>query len=153
MNKDDTTRTKGFINETTGMRHPDEKILIGLILNGDAEVPDTRLRMFGRDGFGTNGDDVRDATFCQRTCRLCRDETGRDGRRPRVSHEDAEGGWVGNMLTDFPKKSLPSMMTLTFLNPILEREREVEESGTVYVVNRLQGNLKTYRNLRHLAGI
>ena len=46
------------------------------------------------------------------------------------------------MLTDFPKKSLPSMMTLTFLNPILEREREVEESGTVYVVNRLQGNLR-----------
>jgi len=34
------------------------------------------------------------------------------------------------------------MMTLTFLNPILEREREVEESGTVYVVNRLQGNLR-----------
>jgi len=45
------------------------------------------------------------------------------------------------------------MMTLTFLNPILEREREVEESGTVCVVNRLQGNLKTYRNERHLAGI
>ena len=94
MNKDDTTRTKGFINETTGMRHPDEEIFIGLILNGDAEVPDTRLRMFGRDGLGTNGDDVRDATFCQRTCRLCRDETGRGGRRHgSVTRTWEGGGW------------------------------------------------------------
>jgi len=74
MNKDDTTRTKGFINKTTGMRHPYEKIFIGLILDGDAEVPYTRLRVFGRDGLGTNRDDMRDATFCQRTRRLCRDE-------------------------------------------------------------------------------
>ena len=68
MNKDDTTRTKGFIYKTAGVWHPDEKILIGLILHGDAKVPDTRLWMFGRNGLGTNGDDMRDATFCQRTC-------------------------------------------------------------------------------------
>lgn len=46
----------------------------------------------------------------------------------------SRGKKVSTKYTDFPKKSLPSMMTLTFLNPILEREREVEESGTECVV-------------------
>jgi len=69
----------------------------------------------------------------------------------QAGKRSGKGG--GNEVTDFPKKSLPSMMTLTFLNPILEIEREGEESGKVCVVNRLQGNLETCRNKRHLAGI
>jgi hypothetical protein len=129
MDKDDTTRTKGFIDETTGMRHPYEDIFVGVILNGDAEVPYARLRVFGRDGLGTNRDDVRDATFCQRTRRLRRDETGKkeeEASELMRQWENADrgkvrGGENERIAADFPKKSLPSMMTLTFLNPILEK--------------------------------
>ena len=34
MNKDNAARAKGFIDETTGMRHPEEKILIWPVFDG-----------------------------------------------------------------------------------------------------------------------
>jgi hypothetical protein len=88
MNEDDTARTKGFVDKAAGMRHPYEEILIRVILNWDTEVPYTRVRMFGRDGFGANRNNMCNATFCQRTSRLCRDETkGADGEGHGLSHE------------------------------------------------------------------
>jgi hypothetical protein len=54
MNEDYTARTKGLINKATGEWHMNEKILIGVVANGDAVVPYTRLRMFGRDGLEAN---------------------------------------------------------------------------------------------------
>jgi len=120
MNEDDTARTKGFVDKAAGMRHPYQEILVGMILNGDAVVPYTRVRMFGRDGFGANRNNMRNASLCQRAGRLCRDETkGENGEGIELSHcmgRDCRRDKWGD--TDFPRKSLPSMMTLTFLNPI-----------------------------------
>jgi hypothetical protein len=75
MNEDDTARTKGFIDKAAGMRHPNEEILVRVVLNGDTKVPYTRVRMFGGDGFGANRNNMCNAALCQRAGRLCRDET------------------------------------------------------------------------------
>ena len=75
MNEDDTARTKGFVDKAAGMRHPDEEILIRVVVNWDAEVPYTRVRMFGRNGFSTNRNNMRNAALCQRAGGLCRNET------------------------------------------------------------------------------
>jgi hypothetical protein len=79
MNEDYTARTKGFIDKAAGMRHPNEEVLVRVILNGDTEVPYTRVWMFGRDGFGANRNNVCNTALCQRAGRLCRNETR--GRR------------------------------------------------------------------------
>jgi hypothetical protein len=78
MNEDDTTSTKCFVDEAAGMRHPDEKVLVWLVFNGYAQVPNARLWMMSGDWFGANRDDMCNAPFCQRAGRLCRDETGRE---------------------------------------------------------------------------
>jgi hypothetical protein len=54
MNKDNTASMKGFVNETAGMRHPDEEIFMMRVMNGDTHVSYTGLWMLGRDRFGTN---------------------------------------------------------------------------------------------------
>jgi hypothetical protein len=120
MNKDDAASTKRFVNEAAGMRHPDEKILVWLVFNGYTQVPYARLWMMSGDWFGANRDDMCNTPFCQRAGRLCRDETSGWGR---VQHGRTEVAFdqFGRQRTYFPKKSLPSMTTLTFLNPILVR--------------------------------
>lgn len=59
--------------------------------------------------------------FCQRAGRLCRDETSRWERVNMQDQKSAFDKFVRRRRTYFPKKSLPSMMTLTFLKPILVR--------------------------------
>lgn len=84
MNKDDAASTERFVDEAACMRHPNEKVLIWLVFNGYAQVPYARLWMMSGDGFSANRDDMRNTPFCQRTGRLCRDETRRErGQRAR----------------------------------------------------------------------
>lgn len=54
MNKDNTASMKGFVNETAGVRHPDEEIFMMRVMNGDTHVSYTGLWMLCRDRFGTN---------------------------------------------------------------------------------------------------
>lgn len=75
MNEDDAARTKGFVDKAAGLRHADEEILVRVVLNRDTKVPYARVRVFGRDGFGADRNDVCDAALCQRAGRLCGDET------------------------------------------------------------------------------
>jgi hypothetical protein len=121
MNKDDAASTKRFVDEAAGMRHPDEKILVWLVFNGYTQVPYARLWMMGGDRFGANRDDMCNTPFCQRAGGLCRDETSRWEQVDMQDQKSAVDKVGRRRRTYFPKKSLPSMMTLTFLNPILVR--------------------------------
>ena len=112
MDEDHTASAEGLIDKTADRGHPDKKIFVMRILNGDTHVPNTRLRVLSRDGFGANGDNMCDATLCQRAGRLCRNKA-KESYEIRV-HD----GIQKKEITDFPKKSLPSMMALTFLKPI-----------------------------------
>jgi hypothetical protein len=134
MNKDDAASTKRFINEAAGVRHPNEKILVWLVFNGYTQVPYARLWMMSGDRFGANRDDMCNTSFCQRAGGLCRDETS---RCEPVDMQDQKSAFdkFGRRRTYFPKKSLPSMTTLTFLNPILVRVGQVVK----IVVNCLLG--------------
>jgi hypothetical protein len=117
MNKDAAASAKRFVDEAAGMRHPDEKILV---FNGYTQVPYARLWMMNGDRFGANRGDMCDTPFCQRAGRLHRDETS---RWERVNMQDQKSAFdeFGRRRTYVPKKSLPSMTTLTVLNPILIR--------------------------------
>ena len=104
-----------------------EEILIGIVPHGDTNVLNARLHMFGGDWVGANRNDVRDTTLCQRAGGLSRDETrGTSVRALSIGRRRS---------TDFPKKSRPSMMTLTFLNGMVKEWRRVVE----IVVNPLAG--------------
>ena len=74
MYEDHTASAEGLIYETADRRHPNEKIFVVRILNRDSQVSYARLRVFGRDGLGANRDYMCDTAFCQRACRLCRNE-------------------------------------------------------------------------------
>ena len=54
MNQDNTTSTKGIVNETAGFRHSNKEIFMRRIVNRDTHVTNARMWMFGRDRFGTN---------------------------------------------------------------------------------------------------
>jgi hypothetical protein len=131
------------------MRHPDEEIFVRVVVNWDAEVPYTRVWMFGRDGFSTNRNNMGNTTLCQRAGGLCRNETRRKVGGDELGHGTQKKQGAN---TNFPKKSFPSMMTLTFLNPIFGqyKKREAEETELQCVVNHLLGN---WRDSRHLGCI
>jgi len=126
MNKDDAASTKRFVNEAAGMWHPDEKILVWLVFNGYTQVPYARLWMMSGDWFRANRDDMCNTPFCQRTGRLCRDKTSR-WEPANMQDQKSTFDRFGRRRTYFPKKSLPSMTTLTFLNPILVRAGQGDE--------------------------
>ena len=75
MNKNNATRTKCLVDKATGMRHPEEEILVRPVFNGYAQVPYARLWMMSGDWFGANRYDMCYAALCQRAGRLCRDKT------------------------------------------------------------------------------
>jgi hypothetical protein len=54
MNKDNTTSTKGIVDEAAGFRHLNEEIFMRRVLNRDTHVTYTRMWMFGRNWFGAN---------------------------------------------------------------------------------------------------
>jgi hypothetical protein len=120
MNKDDAASTKRFVDEAARMRHPDEKILVRLVFNRYTQVPYARLWMMSGDRFGANRDDMCNTPFCQRAGRLCRDETS-GWEVVNMQAQKTAFDKFRRRRTYFPKKSLPSMTTLTFLNPILVR--------------------------------
>lgn len=71
VHKDHPARVYGLLDEAACGGEVDEQVGVVHILDTDAEVADTRSRVVGRNGLGTNGHNVRYASV--------RERPGRDG--------------------------------------------------------------------------
>jgi hypothetical protein len=76
MHKYDSARVQRVIDEATRAWQVDEKIGVVDVLNWNAHVDDSRLRVVGRDAFPAHRQDVRYASLRQCPCR----NSGRDAR-------------------------------------------------------------------------
>lgn len=120
MHEDHPARVDSVVDEAACAGEVDEEVGVIDVLDSNAEMADPGRRVVCGDRFRSDGDDMRYASVCKGPRRNGSvDPAGWGMQKRECSMREGLSAHAVRVTTYVPKKSLPSMTALMFLQTIL----------------------------------